>query len=283
MAYFYLFLVVVFLSAQNVLSKKYNTSEYEHNVHLYNAVTAFSSLLFFVISAGFRFEFAMAYLPYSLAFGIAAFCAFEGLVLSLKTGPLSLTSLIISYSLIIPTFHGMIFLDERIGYLTWIGILFLVISLVLINIKKEGDEKFTFTWIVYLIITFIGNGMCSVIQKAEQVALNGAYKSDFMIAALIISGTGSLICGLVTGKNRLRELIHTLPTGIPRGLANGATNLLVMIITGMLASSIVFPTISAGGIVLTFIIAVCVYKERLSRAQLVGYILGTASVVLLNL
>jgi N-acetylglucosamine-6-phosphate deacetylase len=45
----------------------------------------------------------------------------------------------------------------------------------------------------------------------------------------------------------------------------------------------ILPTISAGGIVLTFIIAVCVYRERLSRSQLAGYILGTVSVVLLNL
>lgn len=282
MAYFYLFLIVVFVTAQNILSKKYNSASHI-NVFLYNAVTSFSSMLFFLVASGGRFELSSAYLPYSLAFGTACFCALAGLVLALKNGSLSLTSLIISYSLILPTLHGMIFLNERVGYLSLIGIAFLLVSLVLINFKKGDDAKFSLAWIVYLIIAFVGNGMCSVIQKIEQVALDGAYKSEFMIVALFISGIASLIIGLIAGKQRLRELLHTLPTGIPRGLANGAVNFLVMIVTGMLASSIVFPTISAGGIVLTFIIAVCVYRERLSRSQLVGYILGTASVVLLNL
>ena len=282
MAYFYLFLIVVFVTAQNILSKKYNSASHI-NVFLYNSVTAFSSMLFFLVASGGRLELSSAYLPYSLAFGTAYFCALAGLVLALKNGSLSLTSLIISYSLILPTLHGMVFLNERVGYSGWIGIAFLLVSLVLINFKKEDDAKFSFAWIVYLIIAFVGNGMCSVIQKIEQVALDGAYKSEFMIVALFISGIASLIIGLIAGKQRLRELLHTLPTGIPRGLANGAVNFLVMIVTGMLASSIVFPTISAGGIVLTFIIAVFVYRERLSRPQLVGYILGTASVVLLNL
>ncbi|MBQ4137095.1 MAG: EamA family transporter [Clostridia bacterium] len=135
MAYFYLFLIVVFVTAQNILSKKYNSASHI-NVFLYNAVTSFSSMLFFLVAAGGRFELSSAYLPYSLAFGTACFCALAGLVLALKNGSLSLTSLITSYSLILPTLHGMIFLNERVGYLSLIGIAFLLVSLVLINFKR---------------------------------------------------------------------------------------------------------------------------------------------------
>ena len=40
---------------------------------------------------------------------------------------------------------------------------------------------------------------------------------------------------------------------------------------------------SAGAIVLGFILAITIYKERLSKKQLIGYVFGIAAVVLLNL
>lgn len=46
--------------------------------------------------------------------------------------------------------------------------------------------------------------------------------------------------------------------------------------------SLMFPIISAGGIAATFVISQVFYKEKLSKLQLVGFILGTVSVVLLN-
>ena len=48
-------------------------------------------------------------------------------------------------------------------------------------------------------------------------------------------------------------------------------------------ASILFPSISGGGIVLGFLLSTFVYKERLSRIQYIGYAIGTASVIILNI
>ena len=47
--------------------------------------------------------------------------------------------------------------------------------------------------------------------------------------------------------------------------------------------AIVFPVISAGGIITTAIVGIFVYKEKLSVMQIIGMVLGTASIVFLNL
>ncbi|MBQ7821138.1 MAG: EamA family transporter [Clostridia bacterium] len=282
MEYALLMLIVIFVTVQNVMSKKYNVDIRHQNVFLFNAVTAFAALIFFLVSSGFRLDFNIEFLPYSLLFALAHSSASIGLVLAIKYGSLSITSLIISYSLLLPTLHGIIFLDERLGSTSYIGMGLLLISLFLVNIKKE-DVKLSALWVVFTVITFIGNGMCSVVQKIEQTVFDGAYKSEFMMVALFASAVVSLVLGLVSAKSLKQEIKGTLSCGIAKGLANGATNLLVMIITGALASSVVFPTISAGGIVLTFIIAVTVYKERLSKLQLLGYAAGIISVILLNI
>ena len=71
--------------------------------------------------------------------------------------------------------------------------------------------------------------------------------------------------------------------GILCGAFNGMVNLFVMILSGLMPVSLMFPIISAGGIVATFIISQVFYKEKLSKLQLIGFVLGTISVVLLNI
>jgi multidrug transporter EmrE-like cation transporter len=117
----------------------------------------------------------------------------------------------------------------------------------------------------------------------QQVRFSGNYKSEFMIIALAITAVAALVMTLIKERKIIQKqspLCYSL--GVICGAANGAVNLLVMILSGRMPVSLMFPIISAGGIVATFIISTVFYKEKLSRPQLVGFILGTVSVVLLN-
>jgi len=67
------------------------------------------------------------------------------------------------------------------------------------------------------------------------------------------------------------------------GLANGAVNLFVMILSGKMATSIMFPLISAGGIIATWIVSRLFYREKLTTYQNIGLILGVISVIFLNI
>ena len=84
-----------------------------------------------------------------------------------------------------------------------------------------------------------------------------------------------------------REMLPTLKAGAPYmvlcGLANGIVNLFVMLAAPLIPNSIMFPIISAGGIVLTWVISVFLYREKLSIKQNIGMVLGVASIVFLNL
>ena len=57
----------------------------------------------------------------------------------------------------------------------------------------------------------------------------------------------------------------------------------VMIMLGLMPASVVFPLISGGSIVLTYVVSRVFYNEKLSRRQMVGFIFGILSIVLLNL
>lgn len=67
------------------------------------------------------------------------------------------------------------------------------------------------------------------------------------------------------------------------GICNGATNYLVMVIIAAVASSVFFPVLSAGQLILTFIISVTLYREEFIPRQIAGLVCGLVSLILLNI
>ena len=208
--------------------------------------------------------------------------------LAILTGPLSITTLLVSFSLLIPTFYGIIFNSEVPSAYFYIGLVFLVISLIAINLKKKGvtEKKASPKWFLFTMLSFLGNGGCTVSQTAQQKAFNGAYKSELMIIALAFAFIAIIIVAFVTEK---KNTWHNLKVGLPYHLlyavSNGFVNLFVMMLTGgnLLPVSVIFPTISAGGIIGSALLAVIAYKEKLTKLQVAGIIIGAVAGVFLNL
>jgi uncharacterized membrane protein len=67
------------------------------------------------------------------------------------------------------------------------------------------------------------------------------------------------------------------------GLANGLTNYLVICLNLKLPASILFPIISSGSLVLSFLYSIFVVREKFSPRQYIGFLIGVVSIVLLNL
>lgn len=272
------------LSLQNIMKKQYNTKSAVRSGFLFSGVTTTFSALLFFLTSGFKLHFTLAILPYSVAFALSFSSSIAGSFFAIKYGSLSLTQLFTSYSLLIPTFYGIFFLNERLKPIAIVGFVLVLVSVLLISGRK-GEIKITGKVALFLLLGFVGNGMCSTVQKIEQLKFDGGYKSEFMIVALLMCTVFFFAAAFITEKPKLngKELKALLPFGAISGICNGSVNYLVMVLTSMMSTSLLFPSISAGGIAIGFVVSIFVYKERLTAKQCVGYFLGTVSVVLLNL
>ena len=280
---FLLLIVVVFVSVQQVMKKIYNL-KVVGGAMSFSAASCVAAVLVFLITSGGKLNFSAEFLPYSLLFALSYSVTIVTGMLAIMCGPLSLTCLVTSFSLIIPTVYGIIVLQEPVSTNLFIGLALLAVALVLINLEEKGEKKITLKWAIYVILAFVGNGMCSTVQKVQQLDLAGQYKSEFMIVALVISILAMGIIALCTEK---KQILPNLKAGFWLyticGLANGITNFLVIFLSSRMAASVMFPVISAGGIVLTFLISLLIYKEKLSKWQIIGSALGLVSVIFLNL
>lgn len=281
--FLFLTFVVSAILFQSVAKKQYNTKTEKRGPFLFNSVSVIFAAVFFFLSDTDGFHLSPNVIPYILGFavsyGTAAICSF----MALREGALSLTSLVTSYSLMIPTLYGLLFLQEKANAVLIIGLILLCISLFLVNTKK-GETRITLRWGLWVFFAFLGNGFCSVVQTAQQTAFQGQFKSEFMIGALSLLSVFFLFCSFCFEKNTqtvcLKKGSHWM---ILNGLANGAVNLLVMILVGRMPTSVMFPIISGGGIILATAFSFFFYKEKLTFKQYLGVLFGTGSVILMNL
>lgn len=278
-------LIVIFSSLQGVTTKEFNKKSSNGSFSFSGARCLVAGVFFLALALISGIKFTPEFLPYSISFAASYTCAILFFFLAIGEGSLSLTSLITSYSLILPTLYGILFLNDNITTLLIIGLVLLIISLALVNIESKGEKKkITLKWVLYIIPAFFGNGFCSIFQNMHVRKFEGAYSNEFMVTALVISAVVLLVISLFTEK---KDLPSNLKKGafwyLLCGLSNGGVNLLVLVLTNRgLAPSVMFPVISAGGIVISYVISLVFYKEKFSVTQYIGLALGVISIVLLN-
>ncbi|MDO4618076.1 MAG: hypothetical protein Q4B31_00970 [Clostridia bacterium] len=283
-----LFLItLVALIMQPPFAKIYNQKTGNKCAYLYSALLSFFAMLFFVVSGLLSggLHFTTEFIIYSVFFALAYGTASVSNLTALRHGSMAITTLIVNLSLMIPTLYGIIFLGEPTSVWLYLGIAFLVIALFLVNYQKsQNTNKVTFIWVILTILAAVGNGMCSTVQKVEQVAMNGQYKNEFMIVALLIVTFIFLIFSFSTER---KDIKPTLKKGIYFpiivGALNGTVNLLVMVLGNMMPVSLLFPLLTSGGIIGNYFLSRFYFKEKLSTVQTMGLIAGIIAVVFFNI
>ena len=273
--------IILGVSVQDLFRKPFADKRGGKGVFFYACVSTLFALLFF--AAGGIGRFPLELLPYALAFGLSYAAAGVCTVWAVGCGPLSLTSLMVSYSLMLPTLYGLLFLKDPMGKGFIAGLLLLLLSLWLVS-KKDDKMRISFRWVLLAFLAFLGNGGCSIFQKMQQVAFEGAYKNELMVLALGIAIPILLLVALIGERGEWKENFKAgaLPAALA-GVANGMVNLLVMILSGRMAVSVMFPLISAGGLLVVFFVSRFIFKENLTKRQMLGFFLGLGSIILLNL
>ena len=276
---------VVFLSCVQNICKKQYTLKYNFGVLTFNAICTLFAFFFFLIVGG-SLEWNWTYFPYSALYGVVYAVSMNALHMAITNGSLAITSLVLAYSLVIPALYGLFVLKEQVGVAQYFGMVLVLISLYLVRgvKEKEYSVKVTYKWIIYTILAFLGNGMCAVLQKEQQRVLGGVYDNSFMVFALGIAALLQIFAAILSERKEVSTVIKCggALAGI-FGISNGIINYLLLLLMAVAATSVTFPAISAGQLVGAFLVSVILYKEKFAFRQLIGFICGVATLILLNL
>ena len=287
MNYFLLFLTALFIVFQKVCQDRYNARR-DSGVFFFAGMISFFAMCFFA-AVNRDWTWSNELILPAVSFGLSYAAATVFVVLAIKSGSLAKTTLITSYSLMVPAFAGLIVLREPLGIPMLVGLVLLVVSLWLTNHRKTTadapKEKITLKWIVFVLLAFVGNGMCSTVQKLTPHFLGSDINQNlYMIAALGLSSAVLITASFLTKETNLKATLKIgAPLALLDGLFNGAVNYLAIYLNQFIPASVMFPVLSAGEIILIVPYSLLVRREKFTAAQWAGFAVGVVSVVWLNL
>ncbi len=292
MPYLYLIGSVVFGSSTSILGAFFNrkNAEKKDTSQLYTLLSMGSVFVFWLVFFLFDRGINWKVVPYSVLFALSYSVCNLALVQALKTGPIVLTSLILQLSLIGVTVWGFLFWDAQFTWLVGIGLLLVALSLwlCLYSVKANTEGKITWKWLLCVLLVFVGNAGCSIAQRTQQIKFDGQYGNFLMMLATGLSVLVCLAVYLKSDRSDSREILRVswyFP--ISAGVCNALLNLLVMLLSVppasvTLSSSVVYPVIAVGGLILNTLFSVLVFKEKMRWWQWLGVAIGIVAVGILN-
>lgn len=233
---------------------------------------------------------------FTAAFGVifGALTALQGVtnVLAMEVGPMSYTSVIISFSTLISALSGVMLFGESLGWAQIVGIVLMLASFVLAARDDGADKRANAKWLFLCIIAFLATGGIGVMQKVYRSTEYGGELSAFLIIAFLSSTIFCTIFALAlrrgtavresvrdgNNKKRVWLMLAVMAVG---GICVAVNNKFNLYLSGVMDSAVFFPIVNGGGLVLSTLAAVILFKERLSKKQWAGIVLGIASVVFL--
>lgn len=280
--------------AESVMYKKSNTKT-PNGGFLFISMVSLAAMLFtmcmYLFTDGSKADFTPEVIPYGIVAGIfyCVSCLLTYLVMG--CGPFAISMLILSYSIVITSGYGIIFLNEPTSPMMFVAFAAIALSLYLVRgdsskEKKSEDGKegeFSLKWLIYISLNLITTALYGIVLREQQIRFSNTVDNECMMISFGTSALVLLVAGIIQSKRETGKIFCACaPYALAAGAANGATNLLSMLLNTMMALSISSPTRSVVKTAITFIYSYYVLKERYLPRQIIGVVIGVAAVVLLN-
>ena len=144
--------------------------------------------------------------------------------------------------------------------------------------------KVTKKWVIYITLSVVFAGIFGILQRQQQIEFGGKLDNEFMILSLAVSGISLLVFGIIQDGKDLKYILKNGGVyALGAGVSNGATNLLVLYVYTLAPMSFVAPMNAGAAIIISFLISKWIFKEKFSKLQYFGVILGGVALVLFNL
>lgn len=210
--------------------------------------------------------------------------------LALKTGPVSLSVLIVNFNVLIPTFFCIIVFKESV-YLSYVvGIVLLIIALLLSYKKDDGSNTGTsFKWLLFVVIALVSAGSFGAVQKYYVEKISNENSNAFLITAYSFA---FLIALVVFGAMSLKKTEEPkVKNKFWKFLAFAAIIALVLsfyqktyMYTVDVTDGVFFnPTYLGLNSVIMSLVGIFIFKDKLTVKQKISIVLGIASVLFMNL
>lgn len=261
----------------------------------FNVIKTGGAFVFFFLISVYGIAWHTPTVLYASLYGAVLFFSTILGYLALKNGSMAVTSLIVSYSVIIPCLFGIFVLNEAVSFVRILGIVMLLVSMFLL--KKNDKLNINKQWIFCVTGTFFCNGICSVVQKLHQTAYPGEYCEEFMAVSFLVT---FILFALIYVYNKLtaynkdktekdvkaKEKVTkgngVIKYAVIAGILMGLGNYLTLVLSAKVSATVLFPMISVFSMFCNVIVSKLYFKDKFGVFQIIGIFVGVFSVLLIK-
>ncbi|MBQ7898198.1 MAG: EamA family transporter [Clostridia bacterium] len=186
-----------------------------------------------------------------------------------------------SSGMIIPCVIGHFWGVEKLSIISFIGILLVIVSILLIKDSKTEKKSFELAGIIIGIIVFLASGGVMIAQKLMGLYFPEQSVSAYNFYSFVVA---FLILSFFLRHNSLeikdRKCLFLCAIGSSVSLCT--ISLVMTGLAGSVPSVILFPLFNGLGIIFVCIGSVFVFKEKMTTKKIIGLILGVFALCLVN-
>lgn len=286
-------LLIIFLSVLACFKISLQGSMSRRFVHGPQDSIWFNGLLFaaIMICLAVVFPFAMPDLTtvlYAVGAGLGMVVFQSCYAMGLATGPVSLTALIINFSVLLVSGFGIVVFGDNLYLSQFVGVAALVVSFFL-SVDWHEKKKSNRRWLVIVILGLLGDTAVCCLQRLYQATASAAVPGRDVTFLLVMYLSGSLLAFLFYGWNSRRSgksamgfqrpvLIYVALIAAILSIYQKLTMYAITVIQG----TVYYPTHVGLLSLLTTLTGILFFRDRLTTKQKWGLVCGIACVVLMN-
>jgi len=257
------------------------------SIFLYSAITGVVCAIILTFFGGFTLDISWFTWLTAIGFGIVTTTTTIFHLLALSTGPMSLTTVIMSFSMVINALSGAVFWNEKLSILKIVGIALMFLCFLLTVRTNSSDSFATVKWFVFAVLCSISNAAIGLLQKTHQ---SSEYKNElmpFLVISFLVSAVISFVVYLFVNKpeaksNKSKKLIAVLIViFVVSGVCIALNNVLCLHLSGAMDSAIFFPVNNGASLILSILAGVLLFKEKLPLRCWIGVLFGTIATLCL--
>ena len=223
----------------------------------------------------------------AIGLGFLFIAIFNVMALTAQRNGLSVASVASKMSVVIPIIFGLFFYNESLGWQKALGIVLALLAVYLASYKAKTDQRFSIKTLWLPIILFLGSGTIDTSIKYIETT----YLADNGIpifSATIFFIAGVIGIGLLSAKAIQKQFTFD-PKSIVSGIILGVVNYysIYMLLKALNAenfeSSTIFTVNNVAIVMLTTLIGLLMFKERLLTKNWIGIGIAILSIILVTL
>ncbi len=240
-----------------------------------------------------RLSFSRESLTFGTIAGLLILANYLFMVLAMAHGPLALTNSLFSINMLIPIVYGLFYWDETLSVRAVGGLVLFIVSILFVSnatyYEQNTVKKTSIQWLIYVLLSFLCGGTTMILSK--QLALirpdqNRSYLLVYIATNMVLSVLAFLFLKRrAPGASPLKDSLGAkyLLLCLVAGTAMAGANTFFMRAIGVSSSAFFFPATRGLGIILMLVLSSLIFRERLSRRALSGFILNALAILLLSL